>query len=254
MTKDLKNDLLNTALWIFAALSFGLGIIFKNGIQDGITFYTGYLVEKLLSVDNLFMFLVIFDYFKLSVEQQKKCLNYGIVGAIVFRAIFIGIGSTLALSVPFIVPIFGAILLFNGLKLMFKGEEDEQKPSNWMISMSAKFPNFSILWVTIIVIELTDIIFAMDSLPAILGITTNKFLFLSSNIFAILGLRSLYFVILGLIKKFTYLQVALFAILSFIGIKMIISPWYEINPLVTFVCVIGTFIITILFSIVEKNR
>lgn len=248
---NMNKDIRNTIFWFLSAMAFGGLIICSNGFQDGMTFYTGYLVEKILSIDNLFMFLVIFNYFKLTVEQQKKCLSYGIVGAIIFRALFIGFGTTLALHIPYIIPIFGVLLLYNGLKLMLKKEEGEPEPSGWMTSIRTKFPKLSMLWVAIIVIELTDIIFAMDSLPAILGITTDKFLFLSSNIFAILGLRSLYFVILGLIKKFTHLEIALSTILSFIGIKMLISPFYQINPIITFGCVIGTFIIAILLSTLE---
>jgi tellurite resistance protein TerC len=246
----MKKYIINTAFWILSAITFGGFVAYFNGIQDGLTFYTGYLVEKLLSIDNLFMFLVIFNYFKLPINEQSKCLSYGIIGAITFRTLFIMFGTALALHIPYIIPLFGVLLLYNGIKLIFKNEDPES--SNWGKFLQNKYPSLSTLLLAIIAIEITDIIFAMDSLPAILGITTNKFLFLSSNIFAILGLRSLYFVILELIKKFTYLEIALSVILSFIGIKMLISPFYQIGSLITFACIISTFIITILFSLEEK--
>lgn len=249
-----------TGIWVTVALSFS-GVIFwlfKEGLIDNSTnltphnallkYITGYLIELSLSIDNVFVIAVVFSSFSVPPKYQHEVLFYGILGAIVFRALMIFFGVTLINKFDWIVYVFGAFLLFTAVRMLFNKEEEKFDPKTSKIFQILKkiFPltsqmdgdKFFIkklgvtaatpLFVALITIELTDILFALDSIPAILAITADPFIVFSSNILAILGLRSMYFLISRMISKFQYISYSLVVILAFVGVKMIISEFVEV--------------------------
>jgi tellurite resistance protein TerC len=242
-----RNALLWSGFWILSALCFACGIGYYQGIDNAYTFLTGYIVEKMLSFDNLFMFYIIFEYMRLSSADQRRVLNWGIIGAIILRGAFILSGCFLVGQYQWLLYLFAAFLVYSGIKIFFSNDDDNESPE--IVDRIQKwFPSYGILLTSIIVIEITDILFALDSLPAILSITQNQFLVLSSNLFAILGLRSLYFVMLGLIKKLTMLPYCVGIILTFIGAKMLVRPWYEISTIISLSFILSCIITGILIS------
>ena len=222
-------------------------------------FITGYLVELSLSADNIFVIAVIFASFKIAQKYQHRILFWGIIGAIIFRGLMIFFGVILIRQIDWITYIFGGFLVFTAIKMLFKKEEDEFNPKkSYVYKLIGKVipithhkdkEHFFVkennrkyatpLFVTLIVIEVMDIVFAMDSVPAILAITSDPFLVFSSNIFAILGLRSMYFFLANMLEKFSYLEYSLIAILTFIGIKMLIINYYKFPEWIS-LCFIGT--------------
>jgi len=245
-----------TALWVSLSLMFSLFIYYAysgnwlgrevggiSGREAVVTYLTGYLVEQSLSIDNVFVIVVIFNYFNIPQENQHRVLFWGIVGAIIFRGIMIGLGAILIENISWIIYLFGIILLYAAYKMYQSGDQEPLNPEDnptirlikRFIPVTSSFQgnHFFILeggrrvatplFVALMVVETTDIVFAFDSIPAIFGITTDSFLVFTSNIFAILGLRSLYFVLAAFIDKFTYLKYSLIAILAFIGVKMLLS-------------------------------
>lgn len=242
-----KKALVWSGFWIMSALLFAGGIGYYHGIDNASIFLTGYIVEKMLSLDNLFMFYLIFRFMGLTQDQQRNALNYGITGSFVLRGLFILSGCFLVNQFNWLLYLFAAFLIYSGIKLLFS-EDNENEPSEFVEMIRKRFPTFGIMAVTIIVIELVDIMFALDSIPAILSITQDSFLVLSSNIFAVLGLRSLYFVLLGLIKKFIYLQYCVSTILIFIGVKMLIKPWHEIATIDSLILIISVILVGITAS------
>lgn len=238
-----------SAFWIMSALLFAAGIGYYQGVDNAYTFLTGYIVEKMLSFDNLFMFYVIFEYLRLSSSDQRRVLNWGIGGAVLLRGAFILSGCMLINRFEWLLYVFAAFLIYSGIKIFFSSEDDESEPPKIVEKIKKKFPTLGLLVTAIIVIEITDIMFALDSIPAILSITQNSFLVLSSNLFAILGLRSLYFVMLGLIRRFTCLPYCVGIILTFIGTKMMIKPWYEIST----TCSLSFILATITTGIIISN-
>jgi len=238
----MKEALFWSAIWIALALIFAILIFLMLGSEKALNFVTGYLVEESLSVDNLFVFLLLFTYFGVSENHQHRVLFWGIIGAVVMRGVFILTGITLLNHLQWIIYIFGAFLIFTGIRLSFQKEEEVDPEKNPVLKIFRKFvpltKNYhghsffkkvegkrlaTPLLMVLVVIEATDIIFAMDSVPAILSITRNTFIVFTSNIFAILGLRSMYFALAGIIQKLRFLNYGLSAILVFLGIKMIIS-------------------------------
>ncbi len=236
-----------SVVWIAAAMIFNGGVATLKGHVAGLQFLTGYLLEKSLSVDNLFVFLLIFSYFNVPKPYQHKVLFWGILGAMVIRMIFIFLGVALITHFHAIIYFFGAFLIYTGFKLMGNKESEIHPGDNPLIKIFKRF--FSVtenyegdkffikknsrwmatpLFIVLIVIETTDIVFAVDSIPAILAITTDPFIVFTSNIFAILGLRSLYFALSGLMKLFHYLHYGLAGILVFVGLKMLLSFKYHI--------------------------
>jgi tellurite resistance protein TerC len=211
-------------------------------------FLTGYLIEKALSVDNIFVFVVLFASFVVPKIHQHRVLFWGVIGAIVMRAIFIGLGAALISRVHWIMYVFGAILIVTGIKLMRQGDEHEPHPERNPIYKLARrlmpaVPEYhgkaftivkdgrrhaTPLLLVLIAIEATDVVFAVDSIPAIFAITTDPFIVYTSNIFAILGLRAMYFLLAGVIDKFHYLNIGLAFVLLFVGIKMVIAEWYHV--------------------------
>jgi len=252
----LKEALIWSAIWISSGLIFNAGIYYFQGSQKGMEFLTGYLIEKSLSVDNIFVFVLIFSYFSVPSEYQHKVLFWGIIGALFMRAGFILLGTLLIKKFHFILYIFGVFLVYGGYKMMFQSDNEIDPSKNPFLKICRKlFPvtdnyrgaNFfvrenNILKVTplipvLAVVESTDLIFAIDSIPAIFAITQDAFIVYTSNIFAILGLRSLYFALGDIIEKFTCLKYGLSIVLAFIGIKMLIMDIYKIPTAVSLIVV-----------------
>lgn len=239
--------LLESGIWITLALSFNVWFAVAFGAELGIEFLTGYLVEKSLSVDNLFVILLIFSSFKTPVAQQHRVLFFGVLGAIVLRAIFILLGANLIHSFHWVLYVFGFILVVTALKFLREIDENIDAKENWSIRVFKRF--FPItdqvdgnrffllengvrkatpLFLALVVIEATDLVFAVDSIPAVFSITQDAFVAFASNILAILGLRALYFVIADLVKNLRYMKPGLAAVLGFIGIKMLLVDFFII--------------------------
>lgn len=224
-----KESLLWSFFWIALALLFNLFIYFWKGAPSALAFFTGYIVEKALSVDNLFVIALILSYFKIAEEKQHALLFWGVLGASVMRITFILGGIALIQKFAWLPLLLGGFLLFTGMHLLVKGESKSSFEGSRAITLIKKlFPRITPFALALITIEYTDLIFALDSIPAVLAITQDSFIVYSSNLFAILGLRSLYFVLAVGLKSFVYMQKAIAAILIFVGIKMVLSPLYEI--------------------------
>ncbi|MBI3895926.1 MAG: TerC family protein [Acidobacteria bacterium] len=233
--------------WIGLALTFNAGILHWFGRQHGLEFLTGYLIEKALSVDNIFVFLLIFSYFAVPAEYQHRVLFWGILGALVMRAIFILLGTVLLETFHWVIFLFGGFLIYAGAQ-MLRGKEVEVHPEhNPAVRLFQKYiPATSQyhgarllirqngrtyatpLFLVLVVVEATDLVFAVDSIPAIFAVTRDPFIVYTSNIFAILGLRSLYFLLAASMRKFQYLKAGLGAVLLFVGVKMLLSEYYPI--------------------------
>jgi len=269
-----KQALLGSAAWIGLAALFAMFIHFWLGPTKGLEFVTGYLLEESLSVDNLFVFILLFNYFKVSPEQEKTVLFWGIIGAMIMRGIFILAGVALVRRFHWILYAFGAFLLYGGVKLMREGDEDAVDPSrNVVLRLCRKFLPVSTqyegnkflvrdqgrllatpLFVVLLVVETTDILFATDSIPAILAITRDSFIVYASNVFAILGLRSLYFALSGLMKLFHYLNYGLAAVLIFIGIKMLISTRYNIPTWMALTVIASVLAVSVGASLLRRKK
>ncbi len=249
----MKEALIWSGVWVALALIFNVGLYFfytspadVSPIDTALQFFTGYVIEKSLSVDNIFVFLLLFSYFKVKPEYQHKVLFWGILGALVMRAIFIFAGLALIEQFSFTMYIFGAFLIFTGIKLAFEKDKEVHPEKNPVIKLFKKFFKVSDsyddgkfftvkngrklatpLFIVLIIIETTDVIFAVDSIPAILAVTQDPFIVYSSNVFAILGLRALYFALAGLMQLFHYLHYGLAAILVLVGIKMVLNHYFS---------------------------
>lgn len=252
-TLSMKEALKASAFWILLALIFNIGVLYCRGKGAALEYLTAYTIEKSLSVDNLFVFLIIFKYFQIDTKYQHKVLFYGVLGAIFFRALFIWAGLELVQEYHFILTIFALFLIYAGIKMMFP-QKDIDPNKNWVIKFVKRvFPvtnegsgrffykgAITPLFLSLIAVETSDIIFALDSIPAVFAITRDPFIVYTSNIFAILGLRSLYFALSGLLSTFIYLHWALAAILIFVGVKMIIEPYYQVPVGYSLVFIFGT--------------
>lgn len=270
----IKEALIWSAVWISLALVFNYGIYIFMGEQKAIEFLTGYVIEKSLSIDNLFVFIMLFTYFNVEAKHQHKVLFWGILGALIMRAIFIFAGVALISKFHWIIYVFGAVLIFTGIKMLFQNDEKIDPDKNPLVRLFKKFfpvtdaphnGKFFVkinsrtyatsLFVVLLVVEFTDLIFAVDSIPAILAITNDTFIIFTSNVFAILGLRALYFALAGITKYFHYLKYGLSAILVFVGVKMTIVDWYKIPILYSLSVILGILVISVLTSIVfPKNE
>jgi tellurite resistance protein TerC len=268
-----KQALWGSAFWIALALGFAVFIHYWMGAGKSIEFVTGYLLEEALSVDNLFVFILLFGYFKVSPEQEKTVLFWGIIGALLMRGIFILAGVALVHKFHWILYAFGAFLIYTGIQLMIGGDKEEDPSRNIVLKYSRKFLPLTEsyegrkfftrlngrlfvtpLFVVLLVVETTDILFATDSIPAILAITRDSFIVYTSNVFAILGLRSLYFVISGLIKLFQYLNYGLSIVLIFIGAKMLLPEKYHIPTWVALMVIAGVLGLSVLASILLPRK
>lgn len=264
-----KEALCRYAVWVGLALLFAFGIYKYRGPEDGLNFLTGYLIEMSLSVDNLFVFVSIFSYFSVEKRYVHRVLFWGILGAIVLRIIFIFAGVILINKFHWVIYVFGILIILAGIK-MLKGSSEEIHPEhNPVLKLFRKLmpvtneyhgQHFFIrrgglywatpLFIVLLMVETSDVMFAIDSVPAILAITTDPFIVYTSNIFAILGLRSLYFALENMMQIFHYLHYGLAAILIFIGIKMLLVDIVHIPILVALGVVIGILVISIMASLV----
>jgi tellurite resistance protein TerC len=258
--------------WIGLAAAFAVLVFYWRGKATSLDFVTGYLIEESLSVDNLFVFLLIFKFFKVPGNFQHKVLFWGILGALVMRFIFIWAGVSLINRFQWIIYIFGGFLVFTGIKLFKQEESDVQPENNPVLRAFRKFMpvtkdyvggKFFIrqrglyatpLFLVLIVIETTDVLFAADSIPAILAITRDPFIVYTSNVFAILGLRSLYFALAGMMELFHYLHYGLAVILTFIGVKMLISNFYHLPTAVALGVVAGVLVVSVAASLVFPKK
>ena len=261
-----------SGVWIALAMVFNAGIWYFRGGEAGIQFFTGYLIEKSLSVDNIFVIALIFGFFAVPKIHQHRVLFWGILGALVMRAIFIVAGAALLARFHWIIYLFGAFLLFTGIKMALHRHEEIHPEHNPVLKLVRKLVpvtndyhegHFFVrhadklmatpLFLVLVLVETTDLIFAVDSIPAIFAVTEDPFLVYTSNIFAILGLRSLYFVLAGVMDKFVYLKPGLAAILVFVGAKMLLTEVYKIPATVSLLVVVSILAVAVIASL-RKNR
>ena len=265
-----------SAMYVAMAAAFAAVLYFWQGRQSGLEFVTGYVLELSLSVDNLFVFLVIFNYFAVPDEQQHRVLFWGILGALVLRGIFIGAGVGLIHRFHWILYIFGALLIYSGIRVCVMGEHQIDPAANPVVKAFRKWmpvtPDFhggrffihnsqdnarlyaTPLLIVLLVIETTDVLFAVDSIPAVLAITLNAFIVYTSNVFAILGLRSMYFAVSGLMKIFRFLHYGLAVVLILVGLKMVGSDYFKVPIHVTLAVVAGVLLISIMISVAFPSR
>ena len=273
---SIKKAFYQTLFWIGLALGFGIFVWFTEGKITAIEYISAYLMEWSLSIDNIFVFILIFSFFGIKKEYYGRVLLLGILGAIVFRIIFITIGIALVANFGWILYLFGAFLVFTGIKMFFVEQDDEFDPSKNKVYVllqkilpitnedaGGKFTKqikgkryFTMLFVVIILLATTDIVFALDSIPAVFAITQNKMVIYTSNIFAVLGLRSLFFLLRGAVSKFDYLQQGIAIVLVFIGVKMLIEYFdIHISILVSLsviiVCLVGSIVFSLFFKKVD---
>ncbi|MDR1696069.1 MAG: TerC family protein [Endomicrobium sp.] len=269
----IKTAVKMVAFWIALALSFGVAVYFAFGSEKALEYVTGYIVEYSLSVDNMFVFLIIFSYFAIPKNHQPKILIYGILGAVILRFLFVFIGVQLINSFAWIIYVFGAILIYTAIKMILdKGDEVSPEKNIAYKILKKMFPfkqddtsgNFftkenGVLYATpmlaaVGVIEMSDIIFAVDSIPAVLSISKDTFIVYTSNIFAIIGLRSLYFLLSGLAEKFKYLKYGVAVILFFVGLKMLVSHYFHIPTAVSLAVIIVILSASILISVLKNKK
>ncbi len=262
------------AVWVSLSLLFGLGVWLVEGPEPGLQFFTGYLIELSLSADNMFVFVLIFTAFAVPAAYQHRVLFYGILGALIMRASMILGGAWLIHQFHWILYLFGAFLVFTGIRMALEREEKEvDVENNIAIRLVSRFapilPQYrrerfvvreagrlyaTPLLVVLVLVELTDLAFALDSIPAIFAVTRDPFIVFTSNVFAILGLRSMYFLLANLVQRLVYLRLGLAFILSFIGAKMLIADFYKIPTLVSLAVVITTLLISVVASLVAVER
>jgi tellurite resistance protein TerC len=270
---SIKESLIWSGVWIGLSLLFNIGVYSWFGRESALQFFTGYLIEKSLSIDNLFVFLLLFSYFKVPARYQHKVLYWGIIGALIMRGLLILLGAALITRFHWILYIFGLFLVITGVKMALQAEKQEVHPErNFVVRIFKKFfPVISkydeqkffvkregksfatLLFIVLIVIETTDLLFAIDSIPAIFAITQDSFVIYTSNVFAILGLRSLYFALAGIMDLFYYLRHGLSVVLTFIGLKMLLVEYVNI-PIGVALGVVGTVILIAVAASVIRAR
>ncbi len=267
-----KKALKWVAFWIGLALAFNAGIYLFMGKESALEFLGGFVIEKSLSIDNLFLFIMVFSSFGIKQEYQRRILNYGIIGALILRLIFVLLGVTIVNMFHWILYVFGAILIISGVRMIFKNEENDSVKDSKIIKVLGKIipvtdkmegDKFFVrknkilhatpLFAVLILIEFTDIIFAVDSIPAIFSVTTDPFIVYTSNIFAIMGLRSMYFVLGNLHEKFKYVKYGVAMILVFTGVKLSVLMFdikipIELSLGIIFFILASSIILSVLFS------
>jgi tellurite resistance protein TerC len=262
-----------SGVWVALALVFSAIVWFNFGAQRGIEFLTGYLIEKSLSIDNIFVFVVIFSTLGIPSLYQHRVLYWGIVSALVLRAVMVVGGAAMLAKFHWLIYVFGAFLIITGIKLFIQRGKSENPEEGWVMRLARRvIPSTTRLdgnhfitkengrrvatplLMALILVEVTDVVFAVDSIPAIFAVTLDPFIVFTSNIFAILGLRSLFFLLAGLVDKFRYLKVGLSAVLVFVGIKMSIVELYKIPPLVSLVVILSILATSVLASMWVKPQ
>lgn len=268
-----KEALAWSAMWIALSLVFNAGVYAYFGPVKGLEFLTGYLIEKALSVDNIFVFLLIFTYFAVPKAYQHRLLFWGVLGAIVMRVIFIVAGAALLNAFHWVIYIFGGFLVFTGIKILLQrnGESDPSKNLflrvfRRLLPVTEDVKGFKLvvrrkgrwmvtpLMLVLLTVEGTDLVFAMDSIPAIFAVTSDAFIVFTSNIFAILGLRSLFFLLADVMDKFRYLKVGLGLVLAFVGAKMLISGFFEVPIGLSLLVIAGLLGVSIAASLLVRDR
>jgi len=257
-----------TVVWITLAMIFNLGVAHYMGDEKGLEFFTGYVIEKSLSVDNVFVIALLFSYFAVPAIYQHKVLFWGILGALIMRAAMIAAGSKLITEFGWVIYIFGAFLILTGIKMIVKNETEIHPEKNPLVRLFKRFmpvttdfrgDRFFVrengvlfatpLFVVLLIVEFTDLIFAVDSIPAIFAVTTDTFIVYTSNVFAILGLRSLYFALAGVMDKFHYLKIGLGVILTFVGVKMLLAHTvWKIDTHIS----LGVIVVTLAASVIAS--
>jgi tellurite resistance protein TerC len=269
----IREALLWSLVWIAIAITFGFAILHFYGRQPALEYFTGYVIEKALSVDNLFVFLVVFRVFAVREEFQQRVLGYGILGALVMRGVMIAAGSALIERFNWIMYVFGAFIVYAGLHMLIAREAESHPEKNFLVRYFSKHLRLTKdyregkfftrengqlfatpLFLVLLVVEITDVTFAVDSIPAVFGITRDPFIVYTSNVFAILGLRALYFLLAGVLDKFAYLKIGLALVLIFVGLKMIVEPWLHISVGVSLAIVLGMLAISVLASFLMKRK
>jgi tellurite resistance protein TerC len=262
-----------TSVWVSLALLFAAGLYFFYGAQVALTFLTGYIIEESLSVDNIFVMVLIFDYFAVPKQYQHRVLFYGILGALIMRGIFIALGALLLAKFHWIIYVFGALLVVTGVRMAFKQDEQFNADENPVVKlvrrwvpMTGRYDGqkfFTVengvrvatpLLMVLVLVEFTDLVFAVDSIPAIFGVTRDPFIVFTSNIFAILGLRSLYFLLAAVVDRFYLLKYGLAIILTFVGLKMIGEAFIHIPILLSLAVIIGVLIASVVASLIWPQR
>jgi tellurite resistance protein TerC len=260
-------------LWVALSILFGVGILHYSGRQAGLEFFTGYLIEKALSVDNLFLFLVIFQTFAVDERVQHRLLEWGILGALIMRGAMILAGTELIQRFSWVLYVFGAFIVYAGIHMLFIKKESVHPEQSFIfrfankhlrITRDYKGERFFIrdkgkiyatpLFLVLLVVEITDITLAIDSIPAIFGITQDPFIVYTSNVFAILGLRAMYFLLAGVLSRLRFLTVGLSFVLTFIGAKMIVHKWVDIPEYVSLLVVAGILLLALAGSLLFPNK
>lgn len=262
-----------TLIWVGLSLAFGLAVMHFSGEQRGLEFFTGYVIEKALSVDNLFLFLVIFRAFAVDEKIQHRILEWGILGALVMRGVMIAAGAGLIERFNWVLYVFGAFLVIAGLHMLFAKKAEMHPEENRISRFARRYlrvtqeyagSKFFVrqggklfatpLFIVLLIVEITDITMAVDSIPAIFGITRDPFIVYTSNVFAILGLRSMYFLLAGVLGRLRYLTAGLSFVLGFIGAKMIVEPWVHISVEISLAVVGGILLVALAASLLVKPK
>jgi len=263
-----------TAVWIALALIFNAGVWWVEGGEKGLEFLTGYLIEKSLSVDNLFVMVLVFTSFGVPKKYQHRVLFWGILGALVSRGVMILLGAALVQRFEWVLYVFGGFLVFTGIRMLLTHGDPPDPTKNMALQLFKRFvPTTNTidgghfltkengrtlatpLLVALVVIEAMDIVFAVDSIPAIFAVTTDPFIIFTSNVFAILGLRSLYFLLANVIERFVHLEIGLAIILAYVGVKMLLGIWdLHIHNLVSLAVILSILVITTLTSVIANRR
>jgi tellurite resistance protein TerC len=269
----IKEALIWSIVWIGLALLFNLGVYFWYGPQPALEFLTGYLIEKSLSIDNVFVFVLIFSYFRVPALYQHKVLFWGILGALILRAIFIALGVVLVQKFHFVIYVFGAFLILTGIKMALQKDKEIHPEKNPLLRLFRRFmpvtddyaeakffvknlgrTSATPLFVTLLIIETTDLVFAVDSIPAILAVTLDPFIVYTSNVFAILGLRALYFALSGIMQLFHHLHYGLSVILVFVGLKMLFVDLYKIPIHISLAVIAAILLVSVIASLVFPKK
>jgi tellurite resistance protein TerC len=260
-------------VWVVLALAFAAGLHFWAGKEVALTFLTGYVIEESLSADNIFVMVLIFEYFRVPRSCQHRVLFYGILGALVMRGLFIAAGAALVSNFHWVLYVFGALLVVTGVRMAIKKDEQFDGEQNAIVKavrrflpMSHEFKGkhfFTVengrriatpLLLVLILVEFTDLIFAIDSIPAIFGVTTDPFLVFTSNIFAVMGLRSLYFLLAAVVDRFHLLKYGLALILTFVGFKMLTERWIDIDIVMSLAIILGVLALSVIASLIWSRH
>jgi len=264
--------------WVSLAAFFNVFVYVTRGLEPALQFTTGYLIEESLSVDNIFVFVVVLSWFRVPAEYQHRVLFWGVLGALIMRGIMIGAGTVLLAEAHWVIYVFGAFLVYTAIKMARASDVSVDPTHNPVFRLARRVlplthhyvedrfmvreagPDgrmrrlFTPLFVVLLVIESTDVVFALDSIPAIFAVTRDPFIIYTSNVFAVLGLRSLYFVLAGAVRRFTLLRPALSIVLGFVGVKMLVSHWYDIPIGISLGVVAGVLATAVVLSLLQERR